>query len=81
MTRRGLMGGYHFRKIELPGRSRFSEKAEKNSYSHPVEAMCYTATRLFGAALQARDNITDDDIVAANSRLVNDHTRNRITGY
>jgi hypothetical protein len=81
VTRRGLMGGYHYRKIEMAGRSRFAEKPEKNSYSHPSEAMCYTATRLFGSAMVARDSMADDAEIERQSRLVNDRTRSMVTGY
>jgi hypothetical protein len=81
VTRRGLMGGYHYRKVEMAGRARFAEKPEKNAYSHPVEAMCYTATRLFGTALQMREMQMAEDEVEANSRLVQDQTRSRVTGY
>lgn len=81
VTRRGLMGGYHYRKMEMAGRARFAEKPEKNAYSHPVEAMCYTATRLFGSALQMRELQMEQDAIEANSRLVLDQTRSRVTGY
>jgi len=79
VTRRGLMGGYHYRRIEMGGRQRYAERPEKNSYSHPVDAMCYTATHLFGAALAARD--AWDDSNTEPSRLLNDHTRSKVTGY
>jgi hypothetical protein len=65
----------------MAGRSRFAEKPEKNSYSHPAEAMCYTATRLFGSVLASRDSAVDDMEIEARSRLHNDRTRNMVTGY
>lgn len=81
MTRRGLMGGYHFRKLQLGGRDRFSEKPDKNQYSHPVEALEYTGTRLFGPSLQFVQSQVDSDLVELESRLVTDRTRSSITGY
>lgn len=81
VTRRGLMGGYHFRKIQISGTERYAEKPEKNSFSHPCEAMGYTATRLFGPGLQYHGSIVDADEIELNSRLRTDQTRSHITGY
>jgi len=40
--RRALMGGYRFRRLALRGdESRFHDVAEKNSYSHPADALQY----------------------------------------
>lgn len=80
VTRRALQGGYHFRKIQLAGTDRFAEKPEKNAFSHPCEAMQYTATRLFGAALQFAAGPGSDALEDAESRL-GDRTRNPVTGY
>lgn len=81
MVRRGMMGGYHFRKIQLAGTERFAERPEKNAYSHPCEAMGYTATRLFGPSLQYQGAAADQDEVELQSRLVQDRTRSSVTGY
>lgn len=81
MTRRAFMGGYHFRKLQMPGQDRYAEKPEKNAYSHPIEALGYTATRLFGPSLQFRQNVIDSDLVELESRLVTDRTRSTVTGY
>jgi len=80
-TRKGMMGGYHFRRIQLAGVERFAEKPEKNEVSHPVEAMGYVATRIFGSSLQSQGLTSDSDVVERNSRLVTDPTRSYITGY
>lgn len=79
--RRALMGGYHYRKIQIAGTERWAEKPEKNSYSHPADALQYTATRLFGPSMQWRDTQADNDLIELNSRLVQDRTRSRTTGY
>ncbi len=81
MTRRALMGGFHYRKIQISGTDRFAEKPEKNPFSHPADAMCYTATRLFGPSLQYRATQMDHDEIELNSRLHTDHTRSLVTGY
>ena len=41
VTRKGLAGGYHYRRIQVPGEERYHNKPEKNRYSHPVEAGQY----------------------------------------
>ena len=48
--RRGLMGGYHFRRMRISG-ERYTSQPEKDSHSHPCDALGYTGTRLFGASL------------------------------
>jgi len=80
ITRRGLMGGYHFRRMHLAG-DRFAEKPEKNEYSHPVDALGYVGTRLFGPSLQYRGGAVDSDLLELNSRLVQDASRSMVTGY
>lgn len=81
MLRRALQGGYHFRKLALAHAERYSEKPEKNAYSHPCEAAQYTATRLFGPSLQYHGGSADPDQVELESRLVQDRTRSIVTGY
>lgn len=41
MVRRGLSGGYKYRKLKIAGTERFGEAPEKNKYSHPIEAGGY----------------------------------------
>lgn len=41
MIRKGLMGGYCYRKLALSGPERFDEQPDKNEYSHCVEALHY----------------------------------------
>lgn len=74
MLRRGLMGGYHFRRMRVTG-ERYTSDPEKNTYSHPCDALGYAGTRLFGAALflpvvHGRDEFG-----------VSDRTRSSVTGY
>jgi hypothetical protein len=47
ITRKGLMGGYRFKKMHTKI-ERYVEKPEKNEYSHPLNALEYTAVKLFG---------------------------------
>lgn len=39
--RKGMSGGYHRRRLQLAGESRFREVPEKNKYSHVCEALEY----------------------------------------
>ena len=48
--RRGMMGGYRFRKMRVSG-ERYTASPEKDQFSHPCDALSYAGTRLFGAAL------------------------------
>lgn len=41
IIRKGLMGGYCYRRLHLIGEERYSDLPDKNSYSHPVEALEY----------------------------------------
>lgn len=41
ITRKGLAGGYHFRRIKVGGDERFEDKPVKNGFSHPCEAGQY----------------------------------------
>ena len=38
VTRRGLGGGYCYRRVRVAGEERFHDKPDKNRFSHPVEA-------------------------------------------
>lgn len=54
MLRRGFMGGYRYRQMHTLI-TRFVDKPEKNEYSHPMNALEYTAARLFGGLLVEKD--------------------------
>ena len=41
ITRKGLAGGFCYRKLKVAGEERFTEHPDKNMYSHPVEALEY----------------------------------------
>lgn len=57
MLRKGFMGKYYYRRIHSSVSGKYSDEPEKNSFSHPHDALQYTATILFGEALTAaKDN-------------------------
>ncbi len=41
ITRKGLKGGYAYRRVQVSGQERFRDTPDKNRYSHPVEAGGY----------------------------------------
>ena len=41
MVRKGLMGGFCYRRMKIAGSERFTDLPDKNEYSHPVEAAEY----------------------------------------
>lgn len=40
---RGFRGGYRFRRIQVSGEARYTEKPDKNSFSHSADAVQYVA--------------------------------------
>ena len=54
MVRRGFQGRYQFRRLQV-SQERYSDKPDKNEYSHPHDALQYVATRLFGADVRSRN--------------------------
>jgi hypothetical protein len=74
--RRGLMGGYHYRRMRLSG-ERYTETPDKNSFSHPCDALGYAGTRLFGAGLY----LPREGGYERRDERGNDGTRSRTTGY
>ncbi len=41
MVRKGLMGGFCYRRMKIAGSERFTDLPDKNVYSHPVESLEY----------------------------------------
>lgn len=57
--RKGFMGGYHRRRLQVTGAERYSADPEKNSFSHPHDALQYACVKYFGPALVGESG--DDD--------------------
>lgn len=60
VTRKGFQGGYYYRRVNVSG-ERYTEKPEKNRFSHIMDANQYVATRLFGGLLVGHDDHAEDD--------------------
>jgi hypothetical protein len=43
MIRKGMNGGYNYKRVQVTGDERYRDVPDKNEYSHPVEAMEYAA--------------------------------------
>jgi hypothetical protein len=41
ITRKGMAGGYAYRRLQIAGQERFHDKPDKNRFSHPCEAAQY----------------------------------------
>ena len=83
VLRRAFMGGYHYRRIRQ-GADRFTDEPSKNQFSHPMDGLQYTATKLFGAALRrgapvgGRPKFDEDNPFG---HRIENRSRSVITGY
>lgn len=80
MMRKGFMGGYHRRRMQTSGPERYSEKPEKNEYSHVHDSAQYFAVQHFGSGLIERARDEDDDMFNRPDYAIDD-TRSTTTGY
>lgn len=80
VTRKGFMGGYHRRKMQTGGPERYSEKPEKNEYSHPHDCVQYRAMEHFAPALLTNPRHDDGDYYSDRSTGV-EAQRDETTGY
>jgi hypothetical protein len=61
MLHKGFVTGYHFRRIQVAGEERYSDKANKNKYSHPHDALQYLCMWLQGDSVSTNDFVREDD--------------------
>jgi len=43
MLHKGLLGAWHYKRVQIVGEARYADKPNKNDYSHPCDAACYGA--------------------------------------
>jgi len=48
MIRKGKIGGYQYKRMQVSGEARFKDKPDKNKYSHPADAEQYMALGFAG---------------------------------
>lgn len=77
--RKGFLGGYHRRRMQTGGPERYSEKAEKNQYSHVHDALQYGMVQYFAPVLTERPSDYDPDFDRDDYATMSD--RNPLTGY
>ncbi len=53
MIRKGLMGGYRYRRVQVTSEERYKDEPDKNRYSHPVEAAEYAALTTLEAGMRS----------------------------
>lgn len=51
--RKGFIGGYQYRRV-MTSQEKYTDKPDKNHYSHPHDALQYDASRLFGKSLTTK---------------------------
>lgn len=49
MLRRGYLGGYRYRRVQVVGEERYTDTPEKNQFSHPHDAHQYAAMHAAGS--------------------------------
>jgi hypothetical protein len=56
--RKGFQGRYAYRRVQVGGsEAKYTDKPDKNRYSHPHDALQYDATALFGGLLKGQQNV------------------------
>lgn len=61
MLRKGKIGGYQYKKIQMSGESRYKETPDKNMYSHPADAEQYLALEFAGGDV-LESNYTESQV-------------------
>ncbi|MEJ0093804.1 MAG: hypothetical protein WDN46_10275 [Methylocella sp.] len=74
--RKGFLGGYNYRRMQTR-KERFADQPDKNEYSHPMDALQYVATRIFGEGLRTPKLRPSDD----SDEFFVDTSRSDVTGY
>lgn len=62
MLRKGKIGGYQYKRIQVGGEERYRDKPDKNKYSHPADAEQYMALGFAGGyVIDSKDDFEDYD--------------------
>ena len=60
MLRKGKIGGYQYKRVQVSGEARFKDKPDKNKYSHPADAEQYMALGFSGGYVKDSSDYDDD---------------------
>ena len=61
MLRKGKIGGYQYKRVQVSGEARFKDKPDKNKYSHPADAEQYMALGFAGGFVLDRSDYDDEE--------------------
>lgn len=61
MIRKGKIGGYQYKRVQVSGEARYKDKPDKNKFSHPADAEQYMALGFAGGYVVQSDDDFDDD--------------------
>jgi hypothetical protein len=62
MLRKGKIGGYQYKRVQVSGDERFKDKPDKNKYSHPADAEQYLALGFAGGyVLDSQEDFDEYD--------------------
>lgn len=78
VLRKGFKGAYNYKRIAGTA-DRYRDKPDKNSFSHPQDALQYVATHLFGDIL--RGQMPEEDDGVPEPEYGSDRGRSSVTGY
>jgi hypothetical protein len=80
--RKGFLGGYNLRRLQVAGPERFVSRPDKGPYSHIMNAMEYAAAQLFAPALtRGSSPSVGDDWPGMGYGSGSDQGRSEVTGY
>jgi hypothetical protein len=80
--RKGFLGGYNLRRIQVAGPERYASRPDKGPYSHIMNALEYSAAQLFAPALTRGPGAAqDDDWPNLGYGAGSDQGRSEVTGY
>jgi hypothetical protein len=60
MIRKGKIGGYQYKRVQVSGEDRYRDKPDKNKYSHPADAEQYMALGFAGGFVVSSDDDWDE---------------------
>ena len=78
--RKGMLGGYHFRRMRVHGET-YASEPNKNSYSHICDTVGYAGAWIFGPALVSGENREEEPTSGWRTPASDDRTRSSVTGY
>ena len=61
MIRKGKIGGYQYKRVQISGEDRFRDKPDKNKYSHPADAEQYMALGFVGGYVVDHDEGEEEE--------------------